>query len=157
MTNSHITIACVIFAIVLVGCREEDGSSQTASDPTSFNPTSSDPAQEWCPSNTYVAEVSGMSGTARLGYEVGLDVIYVNGEITSQTAYYSFSGCELYRDIYTGMPTNNVCWVEVTGSYAGERFRAELHFYEMGSERGFMFTANAYEGAYSTEYNFVCQ
>lgn len=144
-------------ALFTVGCREVEPNSQTGSSPIVADSTSPDPAQEWCPSNTYVANVSGMSGTAQLGYEVGLDVIYVGGEIRSQSAYYSFSGCELYRDIYTGMPTNNICWVEVTDQYQGERFRAELHFYEMGAERGFMFTANAYEGAYSTAYNFICQ
>ncbi len=162
MPKSIVTIVCVVSVIFVSGCRElsegpEEGTDRESPYPTSNDPTSPETSAEWCPSNTFVGDIEGMSGQARLAYEVGLSVIYVGGEITSETAHYYFSGCELYRDTYTGMPTNNVCYVDVTGMYTGERFRAELQFYEIGSERGFYFTANAFEGMYSTSYNFICQ
>ncbi|MBN4050411.1 hypothetical protein JYT28_01545 [Desulfobulbus sp. AH-315-M07] len=75
------------------------------------------------------------------------------GEIVSQSAQYYFSGCELPLDPYTDLPASSVCWVDVTGVFTGDRFRAELNF----DQTGFVLTSNAYEGAYSTNYNFVCQ
>jgi len=126
-------------------------SSTTSSDGSTTSPYGSD--QAWCASNTFVADLGGSPGTAQLGYELGLTILYVGGQIVSQVDQYYFSGCELPLDLYTQLPSSSVCWVDVTSTVTGERFRAELNFHQTG----FVFTANAYEGAYSTDYNFICQ
>lgn len=149
MSRFAITTVLAATLTLSVGCVAEVDDNDDSGSGRGVTPTG---GQQWCASNTFVADIEGAPGTARLAYEKGLTILYVGGEITSQTSQYYFSGCELALDDYTGLPASSVCWADVTAS-TGERFRAELNFHQTG----FYFTANAYEGAYSTNYNFVCQ
>lgn len=149
MARHSPAIACAVFVVLVTGCDSGGGGGG--------DPAPPDPTQGFCPSNRYVADLEGAPGTAQLFCEIGLNVVYVGGEVTSAYAYYTFTGCELYRDPYSGAITNSVCWVDVVDGYSGDRFRAEMQFYDLGGAQGFLFIANAYEGAYSTTYDFVCQ
>ena len=65
------------------------------------------------------------------------------GEISSASAYYTFQG-----DLLGARG-----WVDVVDHYSNQRFRAQIDL----TTTGFYFTANAFEGAWSTPYAFSCQ
>ncbi|MCA9623969.1 MAG: hypothetical protein KC731_33330 [Myxococcales bacterium] len=117
------------------------------------NQATNDPLAGWCSSNRFVTDLGGLPGVASLTHELGLEFVFVEGAIESETAHYTFTGCQLPRDPYSGAITGNLCWVDVNTTGAYERFRAEMEFHD----QGFWFTANAYEGAYSTTYDFRCE
>jgi hypothetical protein len=95
-----------------------------------------------CSSGTYAGDLGGAPATARVSLEILSEVTYVAGDIRSAVAYYTFQG-EAYGD--RG-------WVDVVDHGTNERFRAQVD----ALADGFLFTANAYEGASSTVYEFHC-
>ncbi len=78
---------------------------------------------------------------------------YLSGDIRSASAYYTFTGELLGTDPYTGQPTSNVAYVDVTDWGSNDRFRAQVTVY---ADR-FELISNVYEGLYSTAYTFTCQ
>jgi hypothetical protein len=70
------------------------------------------------------------------------DTTYISGDIRSASAYYTFNG----------EGWNGRGWVDVVDHGTNQRFRAQMD----AIPNGFLFTANAYEGAGSTVYEFHC-
>ena len=158
------TLLFVVLSLLLAaGCeprrgRSGGGSGGGGSTGTALNGgvdpgTGSVSPDGWCPTNTLVADLGGLPGTATLDYELGLQWVFVTGRIVSQTAEYLFGTCELPRDDYTGEIVADVCWADVTETSTGEGFLAELEFYPTG----FLFTPNPFGDAPTTTYDFVCQ
>jgi hypothetical protein len=97
-----------------------------------------------CPTGTYVSDFGGLPATARVNVEILTNVTYVSGDIRSATAYYTF----------TGETVNGSGFVDVVHHNTNQRFRAQV---DATADGGFVFTANAYEGQYSTPYQFSCK
>jgi hypothetical protein len=113
-----------------------------------------------CPSGTYIGDLGGLPATVRLTAEtlpvvetvsgssstsigaVG-EYLLVGGEISSQTAYYTFTA-EFYGPRGFG---------DVLDHGTNQRFRAQFDL----TENGFIFTANPFEGGGTTSYYFTCQ
>jgi hypothetical protein len=146
------TVSLAIVALCSAGCLVGEGPGMDDDDSASVDSPQSPQGDGWCDSLTFTGMVEGLEATARLSFEPAFERAYVGGEITTPTSAYTFFG-DLPIDANTKVPTTDVMWVEVNTTSTGERFRAELRFHE----DGFVFIANAYEGAYSTPYEFVCQ
>jgi hypothetical protein len=155
MTKTMVAVAGLVVALGVgaIGCTQSvDGtgtSNHTGTDTGKAKETqsgaaeSSNAANAHCASGTYAANVNGEQALAKVSYEVLVERTAVAGEISSSSAYYTFTG-DLYGD--RG-------WVDVVTHGSNERFRAQIDVIP----NGFIFTANAFEGAGSTAYEFKCQ
>jgi len=137
MTKSLLTVLLVLGTFACTHPTEGGGQPANAGGGTAEATSGA------CASGTYAADVNGAQAIARVTYEVLIERTVIAGDITSATARYIFNG-DLYGD--RG-------WVDVVTEGSNERFRAQIDVIP----QGFVFTANAYEGAGSTAYTFTCR
>jgi len=141
-------VAALSMSLMGLGMGCEELGTQSSND--SSSQFAAKRAGTWCPSMTFTGDIHGAQATARITFEPHHEMGYVSGTITSQTSRYSFYG-DTPIDVMTKVPVNSVMWVDVTEE-TGERFRAEINWYE----KGFTFSPNPFgEGPYY-DYIFYC-
>ena len=157
LTSRLFALVAVVCCALSTGCvlergegfgDDDDGAARPGGPETPGAPQ----GNGWCDSLTFVGDIEGLEAIARLSFEPAFERAYVGGTIDTPTANYTFFG-DMPIDVDTKQPVSDVMWVEVNTTGSNERFRAEIRFHDVG----FTFIANAYEGAYSTPYEFTCQ
>ncbi len=108
-------------------------------DDTGFDGGSDNPH---CASNTYVGNLNGVEATIKVTVEPLVTHTYVQGQLTSPTANYTF----------TADMMGDRGWGDMVDLLTNERFRIQLDLLPGG---GLILTANPFGGA--TSYQFQCR